>query len=101
MPWIPKKRLVVPVDFSENSFAAVRLARSEFVDHAEALHILHVLPDLPPTEPGVIWDTVDDASRRTHAEIALRKELSDADLADANFQIEFGGLFHSCNRCFK
>jgi hypothetical protein len=57
MSWLPRKRVVVPYDFSEESLAAVELGR-QFVESPELLHVVHVLPELTATEPGVIWSTI-------------------------------------------
>ncbi len=89
MSWLPKKSVVVPVDFSEASFDAVRTAR-ELVELAGALHVVHVLPVLQATEPGVIWDTINDPSRIEHAEAALREKLSGDDLAGIDVRIVIG-----------
>ena len=77
MSWLPKKVVVVPVDFSEESFEALDTALANFVDDASGLRIVYVLPALVPAEPGVIWDTVDDHSRVTHAKQAFAERLSD------------------------
>ncbi len=75
MSWLPKSSVVVPVDFSDESLAAVSVAL-EMVDSAANVHVIHVLPALSAMDPGVVWDTVDDASRQDHAEDALRAKLS-------------------------
>jgi len=74
MTWLPRKRVVVPIDFSDDSFSALDAATA-MVASAADLQVVHVLPDLEPAEPGVIWQTVDDASRETHAKAALKVEL--------------------------
>lgn len=74
MSWLPKQTVVVPVDFSEQSLAAVALGR-EFVTNPSQLHLIHVLPLLLPAEPGFIWDMVDDAQRRADAEQAIRERI--------------------------
>jgi nucleotide-binding universal stress UspA family protein len=74
MNWLPRKTVVVPIDFSDDSFAALDTA-AELVDTPENLRIVHVLPELEPAEPGVIWHTIDDASREEHAVAALQAEL--------------------------
>lgn len=89
MSWLPKKAVVVPVDFSDQSFAALKTAR-ELVDDASALHVIHVLPVLEPAEPGVIWTTVDDESRRHHAAEALKERIGDGDLAGVEIKVAFG-----------
>lgn len=89
MSWLPKNKVVVPIDFSDHSFAALTTAR-QLVDSAEHLYLVHVLPRLEPAEPGVLWTTIDDESRRHHAELALRERIADTDAADAQIEIRFG-----------
>ena len=93
MAWLPKKNVVVPIDFSENSFAALDTAL-EMVDTAAGVHMIHVLPVLEPAEPGVIWNTIDDDTRRHHAEGALRERLADAKYQDISIEIAFGDAGH-------
>jgi nucleotide-binding universal stress UspA family protein len=93
MAWLPKQTVVVPVDFSDESFAALDTAL-ELVTDASHLHVIHVLPALEPAEPGVIWNSIDDNSRRRHAEQALRERLSDAKFQRLNLHIAFGDPGH-------
>lgn len=89
MSWLPKNTVVVPVDFSEESLAAVSTARS-LVNSSANLHLIHVLPDLVPTEPGVIWEIVDDLQRRKDAESALRNKIQGTSAEGANVTVAFG-----------
>ena len=91
--WLPKQRVVVPVDFSDESFAALDTALS-LVPDASHLSLIYVLPVLDPAEPGVIWTTVDDESRRRHAELALSERLTDKRYAGMKTQISFGDPGH-------
>lgn len=63
MSLFTKNRVLVPIDFSEMSFLAQEEALN-FVEFPSNLHILHVLPRLSPVEPGVIWNTIDDDTRK-------------------------------------
>jgi nucleotide-binding universal stress UspA family protein len=74
MKWLPRKTVVVPIDFSDDSFAALDMAVKMVADRAD-LRVVHVLPELEPAEPGVIWQTIDDAGREEHAAKALEAEL--------------------------
>jgi nucleotide-binding universal stress UspA family protein len=90
MAWLPKKCVVAPIDFSDESLDAAREAL-QLVDSPEHLHLLHVLPALEVTDPGVIWATIDDDSRRSHALKALQERFaSDARFANSRYAIEFG-----------
>lgn len=74
MNWLPRQTVVVPIDFSDDSFTASETA-CQLADDPSHVHVVHVLPVLEPAEPGVIWHTVDDASRSKHAREAIEKEL--------------------------
>lgn len=87
--WLPKKSVVVPLDFSDFSFAALEQAL-EFVDSPEGIHVVHVLPRLSPMEPGVIWGTIDDDSRRDHAIQALKDRLTGQEYRGITIEIRFG-----------
>jgi nucleotide-binding universal stress UspA family protein len=76
MSFLPKKHVVVPVDFSDRSLAAVRLART-LVEAPSGLHVVHVLPMLSPMDPGVVWGSWTDDSRRKHARAALLGQLGE------------------------
>lgn len=89
MSWLPKKKIVVPVDFSDQSVAAVDAAMS-LVDNASSIYVIHVLPVLTDYEAGVLFNTVDDEARIRHTEQALRDRLSAAKFAGFHPQVAFG-----------
>ncbi len=89
MSWLHNGNVVVPVDFSDESFTAVDRAL-DFVDSPSRIHVIHVLPDLVSGEPGMVWGSVDDESRREHAKAALREKLSDARYEGIDVVISFG-----------
>ena len=93
MSWLPKQKIVVPVDFSDQSVAAVDASLS-LVQNPEALYIIHVLPVLTDYEAGVLFNTVDDQARIEHTEQALRERLSAAKYAGFHPQVAFGDPGH-------
>ncbi len=93
MSWLPRQIVVVPVDFSDDSFAALETAR-ELVDDPAHLHVVHVLPILEANDPGVIWHMIDDESRSQHAAEALRKELADRGHQRSQAAVRFGDPGH-------
>ena len=76
MSWLPKNCVVVPVDFSDESFAALETAR-QMVASAASLHVVHVLPELSPAEPMMAWEEFESAKRRKNAEEALQKRFAE------------------------
>lgn len=88
MTWLPKRTVVVPTDLSELSLASLDTAR-QLVGSSDGLHLVYVLAPLAAMEPGVVWETVDDESRRRHAERAVREALPD-DLAGVAVVVRIG-----------
>ncbi len=76
MSWWPKKKIVVPIDFSEESFAAIDQAL-QMVDEPTHVNLVHVLVDLPPNEPGIVWSVVDKETRIRHARKAFAERRSE------------------------
>lgn len=89
MSWLPKTNIVVPVDFSDESIAAIDTAL-DMVESASAVHLIHVLPEMSAAEPGIVWEMVDDGTRMDHAEDALRSRLTDAKYEGIDVAITIG-----------
>jgi len=89
MSWLPKQTVVVPVDFSEESFAAVDTAL-EMVESAAHVHIIHVLPVLAAAEPGLVWDTLSDETRRENARRRIQEYVSDRPHQGCRVAVELG-----------
>ena len=62
MAWLPKKTVIVPVDFSGKSVSAVATAL-ELVEQPSAVHVIHVVVPLNNMSPGLDWGSIDDQSR--------------------------------------
>jgi len=93
MSWLPRETVVVPIDFSEESFAALATA-GELVADPDRLHLIHVLPQLEPADPGVIWHTIDDRGRAQHAAEALQRELDARGVRVGQSVIRIGDAGH-------
>ncbi|PHS18384.1 MAG: universal stress protein UspA [Blastopirellula sp.] len=94
MNWLPKKNVVVPIDFSEQSMQAVSLAL-QMTEETSDIHIIHVLPPLMVAEPGVVWDEIDDQSRIKHAKEAITDELSGEQFQGVNLVVKIGDPGHA------
>lgn len=93
MSWLPKNKIVVPLDFSEASFAALDVAL-EMVAKPADLHVVHVLADLVPLDPGdAVWETTGDELRIEQAKAAFRKRLTGV-YADIPITILIGNPGH-------
>ena len=81
--------IVVPVDFPDESIAAIDVAL-EIADKPANVHVIRVLSDITPMEPGVVWNTADVEVRKRHATTALRERLKNARYDDVQMDIEIG-----------
>ena len=97
MSWAPRQKVIVPIDFSEDAFAALDTAL-DLVDDPKKVSVINVLAVLEPAEPGVIWATIDEESRARHAEQAMRERLADAKYKGVEIKIEFGDAGHEVAR---
>jgi len=93
MAWFPKKSVVVPVDFSDESIKAVDTGL-QLIANPVDLHVIHVLAEMVATEPGIVWDLVDDESRRQHALDALKERFSKPPYRGVDIQVDFGDPGH-------
>ena len=93
MSWLPKKKIIVPVDFSEESFEAIDTALL-LVDDSSHVMVAHVLQELSPAEPGEMWRTVDHETRTRHAAQALRDRLSAEKYKEVRVDVLFGDPGH-------
>lgn len=89
MSWLPKKCVVVPIDFSSESEASIRTAL-ELAGSPENVRLLHVLYPLDGMSPGVVWGDMDDKKR----EAAVRKHsdqyFASHGFPQVTFDIRFG-----------
>ena len=81
MSWLKKKVVVVPIDFSQDSRAAVDAAR-EFVESAKDVHVLHVMPTLKYAGPEGAWITPDDTAWLANMENYLNEFAEKNNFAD-------------------
>jgi len=75
MAYFPKRSVLVPIDFSADSLAAIDVGRT-LVDQPEHLHVVHVLIDLAPLEAGEVWGVVDPQARTEQVEKAMKEKLA-------------------------
>ena len=94
MPWLPKKLVVVPYDFSDDARAAIDTALQLVASPAD-VRIVYAMQDLSPLEMGEMWTSVDDQVRRDHALKAMREKLADPALAQIPLEVVFGDPGHA------
>lgn len=74
MSWLPRNRVVVPLDFGDESLKPLEVAMS-FVAEPSDVTVLHVLPRLSTMEPGVAWGSMTDETRIARATEEVQKRL--------------------------
>jgi nucleotide-binding universal stress UspA family protein len=89
MSWLNQRSVVVPVDFSDASKAAVDLAM-ELVDAPEHVNVIHVSPSIFPTEIGYVWEAYDEKDYLEKAEAYLKPWLADEKYHGVNHVIKMG-----------
>jgi nucleotide-binding universal stress UspA family protein len=77
MAYFPRSCVVVPVDFSTDSLAALEVGR-QLVSKPEQLHVVHVVIDITPLEAGEVWGVIDPQARVEQVEKVLKEKLADA-----------------------
>jgi nucleotide-binding universal stress UspA family protein len=89
MSWFPKKCVVVPYDFSERSGQAIEIARDLVADLTH-LHVIHVLPTITVSDPGMVWHVVNNDARKRDAERAFREGFAASPFHKSDFHVFFG-----------
>ncbi len=89
MVWFPKHTVVVPVDFSDDSLAAVQTALELVADPA-GVRLVHVLPEASLMDPDPVWLEIDNANRAERTTEALRQRLAGERYEHVQIDIEFG-----------
>ncbi len=86
----PVSTLVVPLDFSDQSLAALETA-SALCQSPIGLHVIHVLAPLIPMDPMAVWGTLDDNSRVQHVRDFIQTALAQRGLHQASIHVEVSG----------
>lgn len=89
MSWFPKRTVVVPVDFSDDSLAAVDVAL-DLVAEPSGVQVLHVLPEASMMDPDPVWLEIDNANRSERTIEALRERLPGERYEQVQVEVEFG-----------
>ena len=76
MSGLHPKKTIVPFDFSELSMAAVERALEIAGDDGD-IEVVHVLAELNPMEPGLLFGTMPDEKRMASIDNALRETFPD------------------------
>lgn len=89
MSFFPKQKVLVPVDFSDDSLRALDIALG-LVATPSAIRVIHVLQDLSPLEAGEVWGVIDPQVRIESARKALHEKLTDPKYAQVHLEVLLG-----------
>lgn len=87
------QKIVVPIDFSDESHRAVDTALGINAGAAE-VHVVYVAPVLNAVEPGLVWEAIADESRADQLKESYREHFSGEQYADVKFHVAFGDPGH-------
>ncbi len=93
MPVLKRELVVVPVDFSEASQNAVKVA-AELCGDITKLHIIHVLPPLEAISPAVVWGDLSDDNRMESVREFAQGFLDEQNATGAKFTVRVGSPGH-------
>lgn len=88
MTWFQKKKIVVPIDFSDESFAALDVA-VELADDSSQVMVVHVVDPVSAADWSVGWAPLDETGR-LKIENLLRKRLSENRFQRVQAEVRFG-----------
>jgi nucleotide-binding universal stress UspA family protein len=93
MPWFPKHKVIVPVDFSPESVEAIDVGL-QLVAQAADLHVVHVVIDITPLEAGEVWGVIDPQTRIQQMSKVLDQRLADPKFAGIQKAVLLGEPAH-------
>jgi nucleotide-binding universal stress UspA family protein len=89
MAWTQKECVIVPVDFSEESLAAVDVA-VDFVKDLSHVHVVHVGRPLNAVEPAVMWNDISSEERVSQLDKALKERFPDSKYSGIQHKVLIG-----------
>jgi len=93
MKWFKGKCVLVPFDFSDASIEAVKVGLV-IAERPENVHVIHVLLELPATDPVAIWDELNDERRINTTRDSMQKKLAEADIQGVRLNAMIGNPAH-------
>ena len=89
MPGMTSENTVVPIDFSDLSYAALDRAL-EISSGTGKVHVIHVLSALSTMEPGNLYGTITNESRIESTKAHLKAKLSGDKYKDLQVHVTIG-----------
>lgn len=93
MPEFLGGKIVVPVDFSDESFAAIDVA-IDIAGDASKVTVLHVMPNHDNQEHDLLVQAIDHAKRRNLTQEVLRERFDDLQHRQLDMEVTFGDPGH-------
>lgn len=93
MAYFPRNSVIVPVDFSADSMAAIDVGL-QLAKSPQNLHVVHVLIDITPLEAGEVWGVIDPQARVEQIEKLLKQKLEGPQYAGVNIAVLLGEPAH-------
>ncbi len=91
--WLKDKPVVLPLDFTPDSLKALKTALEIVEGDAKRVHVLHILPELSPLEPGVVSGDITAESRTMHVKKEILKRFGDdAEYKDVEIKVLIGSV---------
>ena len=89
MNYFPRKRCVVPIDFSERAPEELKVA-AQLVASPKDLYLIHVLSRAPDFDPTMSADPARDERRRETARSFMARRYARGPLSEANLEVRLG-----------
>ncbi|MEO1590621.1 MAG: universal stress protein [Cyanobacteria bacterium J06632_22] len=85
-----KDRILVPIDFSDESFQALKDTLAFIESTSSVVHAIHVLSPLESTEPGNIWQSVDIETRKAKVQESFAESFPEGEAQGISLVIDEG-----------
>ncbi|MEM8865151.1 MAG: universal stress protein [Planctomycetota bacterium] len=93
MTWFQQKKVLVPIDFSEKSDAAVDTVLALGMP-PKRISVINVAPDLAMMTPGVVWEELTDDSRRANIDRKFHEVFRGPEYEGISLHVAFGDPGH-------
>ena len=93
MNWLPKKKVIVPIDLSDESLLAIGTA-IQLVANPSHLLVVHVLQEVSTLEPTEAWHAIDKSNRIRHVSKIVRQRLDEAGYEKVLLEVLVGDPGH-------
>lgn len=93
MSWLSDRRIVVPIDFSDESQMALDVAL-ELSASAASITVIHVAANFNMISPEAAWIDISEESRRDTLTRDFQKQFAGSKYSGLRFEVVFGDPGH-------